>query len=402
VRSGTRSTGSAGASALLSSFSYALAPNTEGGESWSVWGRLDSRDFSGSTVDDAEFDGSQSGFWFGFDTGTAGGAAFGLAFGSTSADSSYTLGGRFSGNLDTTMTTVLPYLELTGEGGASARAILGLGSGEVTLMQTSRREVKADVSMELMTISGSWPVAELGSFMLSWEGDLGMSSLKPDTGREANPLDGLDVDTTRFRGGMELEHGGFGSGWSTVPRFGLSVRHDGGDGATGTGVELTAGLQMRSSEQRLSLDISFRTLGMHSSEDLTDTSLSVEFRLNSQPGGEGASFTLGPYWGAARDDLLDREEAFRLDRHDLQSRRQRQHERGVAANFAYGLRALGGMLAPYSEYDFISGEYGSTRQIAGLKFSGADTLELRLFSERQVFGNSPTRSKLAVELRKQF
>ncbi|MBF2753749.1 MAG: autotransporter outer membrane beta-barrel domain-containing protein [Gammaproteobacteria bacterium AqS3] len=402
VRSEAHSTSGMGeAAALLSSFSYALAPNTEGGSGWSVWGRFDTRDFSGSTAENAEFDGSQSGFWLGFDTNTNERVSFGLALGSASADSAYTLGSA-SGNLDTTMTTVLPYLELKSEGGSTARVILGLGSGEVTLMQTSQSEISADVSMELMAISGSWPVAQLGSSTLSWTGDLGISSLKPETGQEPNALDGLDVASTRFRGGMELEHGGFGSTWKTAPRFGLSVRHDGGDGATGTGVELTAGLQMRSSEERFSLDISLRTLGMHSAEDMTDTSASVEFRLNSRPSGEGMSFTLGPYWGAAEDGLLERDEAFRLDQADMSYRRQRQQERGVAAKLAYGLRGLGGMLEPYSEYDFTSGEYGSMRQVTGVKFSRFDTLELRLFSERQVSGQSPVRSKLRVELKKQF
>ncbi|MBF2755246.1 MAG: autotransporter outer membrane beta-barrel domain-containing protein, partial [Gammaproteobacteria bacterium AqS3] len=401
VRSEARSAGGMGEAALLSSFSYALGPNTQGGSGWSVWGRFDTRDFSGSTAGNAEFDGSQSGFWLGLDTNTNERISFGLALGSAGADSAYMLGSA-SGSLDTTMTTALPYLEFKSEDGSTARVILGLGSGEVTLVQAGQSEISADVSMELMAISGSWPLARRGSSTLSWTSDLGISSLQPDTGPEPNALDGLDVTSTRFRGGMELEHDGLGSTWKTAPRFGLSLRYDGGDGATGTGIELSAGLQMRSSEERYSLDISLRTLGLHSAEDLSDTSASVEFRLNSQPSGEGMSFALGPYWGAAEDDLLDRDEAFRLDQADISHRRQRQQQRGVAAKLAYGIRGLGGMLEPYSEYDFTSGEYGSLRQVAGVRFSRFDTLELRLFSERQVSGQGPVRSRLRVELQRLF
>ncbi|MBF2755166.1 MAG: hypothetical protein ISN29_07910, partial [Gammaproteobacteria bacterium AqS3] len=401
LRSGTHSTAGAGG-ALLSSFSYAFDSNIEGGADWLVWGRFDTRDFSGSMSEDSEYEGSQSGFWLGFDTSTSDRLALGLAFGSTSADSGYKRT-SLDGSLDTSMTTLLPYMEITGSNGATARAMLGFGSGEITLVQADRSEITAEMSMELMSLSGSWPVTRLGRSTLSWTGGLGFSSMKPEgNGSVQSVLDNLNVNSTQFRGGMELEHGGLGSTWKAAPRLGMSLRYDGGDGATGTGVELTAGLQMRSSGGRFSLDISLRTLGMHSAENLTDTGASVEFRLNPRPGGEGVSLTLGPHWGAAEDDLLDRDEAFRLDQSDLRDHRRRQQRRGVAAELAYGLRALGGMLAPYSEYDFTSGEHGSMRQVAGVKFSGQGTLEWKLFGERRVSGRSPARSKLAIELSRQF
>ncbi|MBF2755455.1 MAG: hypothetical protein ISN29_09400, partial [Gammaproteobacteria bacterium AqS3] len=76
--------------------------------------------------------------------------------------------------------------------------------------------------------------------------------------------------------------------------------------------------------------------------------------------------------------------------------------RGVAGSIGYGLRTLGGMLTPYSEYRYTGGEYGGARQVAGVKFADGERLDLRLFSERRVSARGETRSRLAVELRRRF
>ncbi|MBF2756041.1 MAG: hypothetical protein ISN29_12435, partial [Gammaproteobacteria bacterium AqS3] len=95
-------------------------------------------------------------------------------------------------------------------------------------------------------------------------------------------------------------------------------------------------------------------------------------------------------------------EAFRLDEAGRQQRRLRGRERGIAADLGYGLRAFGGMLTPYSEYRLTSGDYGSIRQVAGVRFSNSDALQLSLFSERHIARPGETRSRLAVELQKRY
>ncbi|MBF2755682.1 MAG: hypothetical protein ISN29_10570, partial [Gammaproteobacteria bacterium AqS3] len=91
-----------------------------------------------------------------------------------------------------------------------------------------------------------------------------------------------------------------------------------------------------------------------------------------------------------------------LDEAGRQQRRLRGRERGIAADLGYGLRAFGGMLTPYSEYRLTSGDYGSIRQLAGVRFSNSDALQLSLFSERHIARLGETRSRLAVELQKRY
>ncbi|MBF2756093.1 MAG: autotransporter outer membrane beta-barrel domain-containing protein, partial [Gammaproteobacteria bacterium AqS3] len=405
-----RPVSSRGSSALISDFSYALSADGDadtgaGGQAgWSVWGRTDSRDFSGGS-DDIELDGSQSHTWLGFDRRGDGGLLAGLAYTSSSADADYSLDG-FSGSIETDLTAVLPYLEIAGDNGASARITIGIGSGEATSVPTRNVETTADLSMQLLAVSGSWPMAELGNSTLSWAGDLGFSSVEAEADvvgdADAFSLDGLSSSATRLRGGVELAHNGLGRDGSVAPRVGLLLRHDGGDGLTGTGFEITAGLSV-SIAGRISLELNVRSLAMHSAEEISDWGAGLMLRGGSGSGGQGFAFALGPHWGAHEDDLLQRQDAFELDRADLQ-RRQQRSGRGLMADFAYGLGALGGLLTPYSELRFTSGEFGSMRQIAGVKFNRGDRLELRLFTERQsqTSGRTPAQSELRLELQREF
>ena len=49
-------------------------------------------------------------------------------------------------------------------------------------------------------------------------------------------------------------------------------------------------------------------------------------------------------------------------------------DRGLSGSIGYGLLTLGGLLTPYSEYRFSSGEFGSIRQVTGVRFSDGDAL----------------------------
>nr|MBF2755565.1 autotransporter domain-containing protein [Gammaproteobacteria bacterium AqS3] len=393
-----RSSGMSDRTALLSDFSYALGAGDAGGAGWSVWGRIDTGEFSG-TSDDIEFDGSQSSTWLGFDRRSEGGILSGVAYSSSSNDSDYTLG-RYGASIETDMSIVMPYMEIQGSNGGGGHVMLGVVEGDATLNQTDKQQGTAGLSMYLLSAGGSWPAAELGNSTLSWSGDLDFSTLQTSdstlTALEAS------VSSMQFRGGMELAHSGLGSVWKVMPRVGLLLRHDAGDGVTGTGIEFTAGMQMRSGSERFSIDLNLRTLTMHSAEDLSDWGAGIQMRLSSGSGGEGFAFAVGPTWGATEDDLLDRRDAFRLNEADRQRRRTQRLDRGLAGNIGYGLFAFGGLLTPYSEYRFTSGSNGGARQVAGVRFSDDNTLELRLFSERHITHRGEARSKLAVELQKRY
>ncbi|MBF2755853.1 MAG: hypothetical protein ISN29_11445, partial [Gammaproteobacteria bacterium AqS3] len=400
LRSGAGASSSppSGRGALLSSFSYALGA----GSDWSVWGRVDAGEFSGAG-DGVEFDGAQSSAWLGFDRRTDRGNLSGVAYSSSSSDSDYTLA-HLGASIETDMIIVMPYMEFEGgRRGGRGHIMLGLADGDATLNQTDRLQGSADLSMYMVVAGGSWPATRLGGSTLSWSGDFGYTSLRT-SGSALAPLNGLSVSSMQLKSGMELAFADIGSSWSTTPRAALLMRLDIGDGITGAGVELTGGLKMTSVHSgRFSVDVNLRTLVVHSAEELSDWGASIQLRLNSHSGGRGFGFALGPHWGAPDGDgLLERDEAFRLDEADRQSRQVRGQDRGLAGSLGYGLRAFGGMLTPYTEYRFTSGSGGSIRQVAGVRFSDGGALELSLFSERQIIHRGEASSNLAIELRRRY
>ncbi|MBF2755722.1 MAG: hypothetical protein ISN29_10775 [Gammaproteobacteria bacterium AqS3] len=397
-----RMSGASAGSALLSGFSYALNADADGaGSGWSIWGRFDTGEFSG-TNDGVEFDSSRSSIWFGADRRTDSGLLSGVAYSSSGTDADYTLG-RFGAALETDLTLVLPYLETKFDGGGVGHALLGLGSGQATITQTDSEEGTADLSMYMLAAGGSWPTDwEIGSGTLQWSGDFGYTSMST-SGSDKPSLNGLSVSSMQLKGGMELAFDAMGDSLQASPRAALLMRLDAGDGITGTGFELTGGMLMTSaSSDRFSLDFNLRTLVMHSAEELTDWGMSIQLRFNTRSDGGGLEFAAGPHWGDPDDDLLDRDEAFRLDEAGRQSRQMRGQSRGAAASLGYGLRAFGGLLTPYSEYRFTSGVHGSIRQVAGVRFSGGEALRLSLFSERQIAQRGEARSRLAVELQRRY
>ncbi len=396
-----RDTGTRSPAPLPGSFSYSGAPGSAGGEGWSLWGRTGSEGFTGAEPYEVDFDGRHNHLWVGIDRSISRSWLFGMALGLSSSEVDYTLG-QFAGNLKTDTTMFLPYLEITGDSGASGRLMFGVGVGEIELVRTTEHSGTVDFAMQMVSASGSRPAVTLKNSRFSWSGDAGLAVIEPD--ETQNPaLMGLRVESMRVRGGMEFAHDGFGELWIAEPQVGLLLRYDAGDGVVGAGIEVTAGLRVRSADSRFSLGINLRSLELHSDEELSNWGAGVQFRLNPLDGGRGLSFSLGPHWGTTQDGLLERDQAFRLGEGELRSRQHRQQQSGMQAGLAYGLGALGGLLTPYSEYRLTSGDYGpSRRREHGVKFSDRDRLEFRLFSERQTSGQRQDISQLRIELQRQF
>ncbi|MBF2755479.1 MAG: hypothetical protein ISN29_09520, partial [Gammaproteobacteria bacterium AqS3] len=404
----TAAAASARGAALLDGFSYALSPEEAGGAGWSIWGRTGSSGFSRDGDADAAsgaggdipFDGAQRSVWLGFDRRTDGGVLSGVAYASSSSDSDHELR-EFDAGMETDLSIVLPYMEISTDGGPSAHLMVGLVDGEATLNQTGGIEGSAALSMYLVVAGGSRPAAQLKNSTLSWSADLNFSRLSTSEA-ELAALRDISVSSMRFRGGVELAHSGLGRTWTAMPSLGVRLRHDTGDGVTGTGIELNADMQVLNSSKRFGFGFGVRMLTAHSDDEFSDWGAGLQLHLNPGSSGEGLEFALGPTWGAQDDALLDRDEAFRLGASDLRNRRMRQRGRGLAGSLGYGLRTLGGLLTPYSEYRLTSGEHGGGRQVAGVRFLDGNGVDLRLFSERRILARGKVRSRLAVELQRRF
>ncbi|MBF2754979.1 MAG: hypothetical protein ISN29_06945 [Gammaproteobacteria bacterium AqS3] len=393
---------------FLGSFTYAL-DGADGSPLWTLWGgRADTRRFSGSFEDQLmQYDGSQNSIFMGFDGRLSSNTMMGVALSANNGLTEYTVDG-LDANLRTNLMAVLPYINIEMPGGGSMQLIVGNGNGEMEVNQNQGIQGLVDLSMEMVSVGGRWPVAQLGRSTLSMTGNYGMSRM--ETGQvsmqwnneKTVSFKNLVAEISQLSSGIELAHEGFGSAWTVSPRIGMTLRHDKGDGVTGEGVEINGALQMSGPSDRVSVEVNAHYLGAHSVEALSEWGASLEFRLNSLEGGRGLAIAVGPEWGAERSDMLAREEAFNnLNRNSFQGN-QPQRRGALSASMGYGMEGLGGLLTPYAEFTSTQGGYASSRFISGLKFQDSSLLEARLFAEQQSSQGGQDTNGMGFELKKLF
>ena len=362
-----------------SAFTLPLAASgaAPGGPGWTVWGRGDWRGFEGRK-DGGSWDGEQRTGWLGVDARLDGGLTAGLALSQGKSEADYRLD-ESGGRLETSLTTVWPYVQVTTGNGGALRAVLGRGAGEATHRASEGDGEQADLSLLAGSVSGRLPVARRGGF--SWSAFGGVSLARIETeGSSATSIGDLKATNWRLRGGAEASHDGIalssGSGWLLQPRGALAVRKDSGDGVTGIGMELSGGARLASAGGRFGLDASSHWLALHSADGMREWGASLEARFAPSADGRGLSLALGPAWGPQQGGVLERERLFDKARADAPQRLS------MTARAGYGFAAAGGLLTPFAELA-VAEDGGETRSAAGLTFAAPGGLDARLATEHR-------------------
>ncbi|MBF2753760.1 MAG: autotransporter outer membrane beta-barrel domain-containing protein, partial [Gammaproteobacteria bacterium AqS3] len=401
---------------FIGDFIYALDSGlrTDGeyGSGWTVWGRFDQRNFSGAFqqsrpgVDGTQrvsVDGAQTGFWIGIDQRVSERLLYGFAISHGSGDTEYNLH-RFDGAMQTTLSTVMPYLEFETENGLSMRFMYGLGSGTAELQDSGRQKAEAGLQVGMASMGLHWPMLHLGRSTLALTGGLSTSRVRTSQETSAS-LRSLKASNYRLRGGVEFGHSGFGKGWRIAPRIGLSLRQDEGEdsGVNGIGTELHATLRLSTPLNRVGIELNTHWLNARADEQMDETGASMEFRISGRDAaGRGLSMRIGPEWGARRDGVLDRDDAFNLEQGPQIGSDERRQRSALGADLGYSLDALGGMLTPYTEYRLTAGVHASEQRSAGLRFRRADQLQTRLFFEQRINQGADDTAGLGFEFSRRF
>ncbi len=286
--------------ALLGShFTLTGAPDDAGGSA-AFWGRAAEGRFEGRE-DTLSLEGTVTTALLGADYARDD-WLFGLALTQSASEGSHA-GGARAGDLDASLSAVLPYASVHVTPRLKLWGAAGLGAGEVTL-KTQEAHYRADTE---------WTMAAAGlrSTLLTPppEGAGPALALTADAlwtrtaSERARDLAASDSDVTRLRLGLEGRYSLAldGTGQLT-PRLEAGMRHDGGDAETGLGVELGGGLAWSAPTLGLTLDVSGRTLIAHDDDDLKDRGLAAAFTFDPRPeSARGPSLTL-------RQDVGDRAE----------------------------------------------------------------------------------------------
>ena len=280
----------------LAGSSFALPLNAAGGGSGgglSVWGSGDYRDLDGEARG-VSWDGDVVSAHLGLDRKLANGMRVGLAASWSEAKFDYGHRNR-EGEWNLEMASAQPYLGWTAGNGAELWASAGAGSGELEIVSGGTRE-ESDADMWLAAAGARKPLHETESgLQVSLRGEALYSSFEVDG--NGGRIQAYTADASRLRLALEARRERtLASGARLSPRFELGLRHDGGDGETGAGVELGGGAEYVSG--RLTASGGARALAANSDYDEWGADLALAYAPGA--GGRGFSFRLAPSWGATQ------------------------------------------------------------------------------------------------------
>ena len=338
------------------SFSLDSAPSGSTGPAWAVWGRADAHRFE-SGIDGSSHDGTLTAVHLGADA-RVGDWLAGVSVARSAADADYRFersvdacggGGVGEGMVDAELTSVHPYVgRQIGRG--SVWATLGGGGGEVSVERcVTGQRTQADLSMRLGALGGRHPFAGGERIEISVVEEIGVLDLT--TGDAVGPVGDRSVRVGQARLGLEasgVAPAGCDCSLTTFVR--AFARGDWGDGATGTGLELAAGVRFRNLPQRLGIDAGIRALAAHSAEDASEQSANLTFSILPKADGTGWQASLAWRQGAgdSRLDTLGGISPWTAPSASLPG----AERRWVAeSRLGYGIRLQRGFATPFVELD---------------------------------------------------
>ena len=348
------------------SFSLDSAPSGSTGPAWAVWGRADAHRFE-SGIDGSSHDGTLTAVHLGADA-RVGDWLAGVSVARSAAQADYRFersvdacggGGVGEGMVDVDLTSVHPYVgRQIGRG--QVWATLGAGGGEVSVerCETGRRN-ETDLSMRLAALGGRHPFAGGERIEVSVVEEIGVLDLT--TGDAVGPVGDRSVRVGQARLGLEaagVAPAGCDCSLTTFVR--AFARGDWGDGATGTGLELAAGVRFRNVPRRLGIDAGIRALAAHSAEDAKEHSANLTFSILPKADGTGWQASLAWRQGAsdARLDTLGGISPWTAPSASLPGAERRWI---AESRLGYGIRLRRGFATPFVELDAGHSRRGGAR-----------------------------------------
>ena len=299
---------------LLLGSSFQLALGGDGNRAgaadtrWTAWGRASSSHFDGET-EGLIVDGEVTTFTLGADAAWARWLA-GVAVSLSEGEGGYRdhleidQESRGAGALESTLTSVHPYLRYEASERVSVWGILGYGTGELTLEVENKESWTTDTAMQMAAAGARGvlvPAPESGGVEVALRTDAQLVRMTSEAARgsDGGNLAATEGDTSRLRVMLEgsrafvLEGGG-----ALTPSLEVGLRHDGGDAETGTGIEVGGGLSYTDPGTGITVDAKARGLVAHEDTDYTEWGASGSVRIEPDASGRGLSLTLAPSWGA--------------------------------------------------------------------------------------------------------
>ncbi len=301
-------TGAFNVKSLLGRSAFALPLNQAGGPLAGVtlWGNGAYRNLSGNSAT-VDWDGDLFGATVGGDAWLTDTLLTGLAV--SWADGTFDYTDRSGadpapGTYQATLTSLHPYVSTSLlDGQVTLWATGGYGWGEVEITDTAdptaEGTVTADTRLATAAVGGAGRLLNQpglltpdGTTTVRVKAEALTTAIKAE--QQGDRLAGLTTDARRLRLTLEGSHEQpLPNGAHLTPSVGVGLRHDAGDGRTGTGAELSGGLRYAHPALRLTLESRGRVLLAHGG-DYDDWSVSGRVTLAPGAQGQGLAVTLAP------------------------------------------------------------------------------------------------------------
>ena len=315
------------------------------------WGKADYSALSvGRSSESLSWDGGITSGYLGVDRRLSENVLTGLSVALTKGDFDYTdstPGEGGSGDYYVKMLSVSPYVAWLISEDAYLWGAIGYGRGEIDIDDEEVQSVaSSDLSYKSVAAGGSGRVFDVGDTTFSLKGEA--FKVWMDVEGDDYLIDDSSVGVHQLRLSMEGSYEyRFASGAWFNPLVEVALRHDGGDGETGTGVEIGGGFLFEDPDMGLSIAGRGRWLAVHSSDEFSQWGVGGTVIFDTGADKEGVLFSVAPGWGDTSSGI---ENLWERGAEGLSSEDGKDNDMHLDAEFGYGLSALGGdgLLTPYS------------------------------------------------------
>ena len=363
-----------------------------------IWGRGDLQFFeSGGGTNDG-YDGDLVAGYLGADIAMGDGWLVGVAVSRIAADADYTLGGSTDdgGALEVELTNIHPYIRAALNDSSEAWAILGAGTGELTDTGKGSAQTeasKSDMTMRMLSAGMRHRLDTDMGFDLAVLGDGSFATVETEDGTA--DVDGITADVWRARLGVEASHTSVSESGSSFTTFlEVAARQDGGDGATGTGLELSPGVAFSDPASGFSLEARGRALAVHSADNHREYGASLTASVTPGANGRGLSLAISPVWGTPEDALGEADRSLFFG--DAGERRV-DNALSLNSRLSYGFSAGRGVVAPFAALSLHNGDRRRLR--IGSRYSFGSAMDLELSGSASSSGGSAQSVQVSGRIR---
>ena len=330
------------------------------------------------------WDGAVSSWHAGADARIGPGLLAGVSFSRSRVSFDYQGGGR---NLDAGrgiyvlgLVSIHPYLAWSVLPDLDVWGTVGHAWGDLRVVDAAAGNVlTSPATLDSGVVGVSGRLLTRGATTLRLKGEWALAQM--NVARASTAFDAATVDMERVRMGAEVSyHHALSSGASLIPWGEVGLRHDGGDGEIGAGLELGGGLRHQNPEAGVTVEGHGRWLLIHRGT-LREWGVGGLVRFAPKAGGRGPSVSLMPTWGDSASGAQQLWERGATDPH-------LQHSAPGArldAEFGYGFGALRdrSVLTPYVGLSLV-GEAARGYRLGG-RLAAGQSATVSLEAERRQY-----------------